>query len=261
MADGSAGGWCPATSSRPTRGPASSTWLRPSARSTARSAGTTNCPPSIRWAPTVGSPRRCPGWRASPSATPTRPSTTAWRRPASWSGAIPICIPYPHCWRCSTPLIYWGKPSWYIKTSERKADLVAQNQTIGWHPEHIRDGRMGEWLANNVDWALSRDRYWGTPLPVWRCDEGHVRCIGSRAELSALSGTDVSGVDPHRPAIDEVVFPCPGLRRRTRGGTHAAGGAGHRRLVRLRIDAHRPVGVPGQARVRRLARVPGRLHL
>jgi isoleucyl-tRNA synthetase len=121
----------------------------------------------------------------------------------------PYLHPYPHCWRCSTPLIYWGKPSWYIKTSERKADLVAQNQTIGWHPEHIRDGRMGEWLANNVDWALSRDRYWGTPLPVWRCDEGHVRCVGSRAELSDLSGTDVSAVDPHRPTIDEVVFPCP----------------------------------------------------
>ena len=121
----------------------------------------------------------------------------------------PYVHPYPHCWRCSTPLIYWGKPSWYIRTSDRKADLVAQNQTIGWHPEHIRDGRMGEWLANNVDWALSRDRFWGTPLPVWRCDEGHTRCIGSLAELSALCGTDVSGVDPHRPAIDEVTFPCP----------------------------------------------------
>jgi len=116
---------------------------------------------------------------------------------------------YPHCWRCGTPLIYWGKPSWYIRTSERKAELVAENQTIGWHPEHIRDGRMGEWLANNVDWALSRDRYWGTPLPVWRCGEGHVRCVGSLAELSELAGRDVRDVDPHRPAIDEVAFPCP----------------------------------------------------
>ncbi|HEY4928054.1 MAG TPA: isoleucine--tRNA ligase [Acidimicrobiales bacterium] len=121
----------------------------------------------------------------------------------------PYLHPYPHCWRCSTPLIYWGKPSWYIRTSDRKADLVAQNETIGWHPEHIRDGRMGEWLANNVDWALSRDRYWGTPLPVWRCDEGHVRCVGSRSELSELSGADLSDVDPHRPTIDDVVFPCP----------------------------------------------------
>ena len=121
----------------------------------------------------------------------------------------PYVHPYPHCWRCSTPLIYWGKPSWYIRTSDRKADLVGQNQTIGWHPEHIRDGRMGEWLSNNIDWALSRDRFWGTPLPVWRCDEGHTVCVGSLAELGALAGTDVSGVDPHRPAIDEVTVPCP----------------------------------------------------
>jgi len=120
----------------------------------------------------------------------------------------PYLHSYPHCWRCGTALIYWGKPSWYVRTSERKAELVAQNQTIGWHPEHIRDGRMGEWLANNVDWALSRDRYWGTPLPIWRCDEGHVRCVGSLAELSELAGRDVSGVDPHRPAIDEVTIPC-----------------------------------------------------
>ncbi len=121
----------------------------------------------------------------------------------------PYVHPYPHCWRCDTALIYWGKPSWYVRTSDRKADLVAENRTIGWHPEHIRDGRMGEWLANNVDWALSRDRFWGTPLPIWRCDDGHVRCVGSLAELSALAGTDLSGVDPHRPDIDEVVLPCP----------------------------------------------------
>jgi isoleucyl-tRNA synthetase len=121
----------------------------------------------------------------------------------------PYAHSYPHCWRCGTALVYWGKPSWYIRTSERKAELVAENQTIGWHPEHIRDGRMGEWLTNNVDWALSRDRYWGTPLPIWRCADGHLRCIGSLAELSELVGADVSGVDPHRPEIDAVTFPCP----------------------------------------------------
>jgi isoleucyl-tRNA synthetase len=121
----------------------------------------------------------------------------------------PYRHPYPHCWRCGTALIYWGKPSWYVRTSERKTEMVDENQTIGWHPEHIRDGRMGEWLANNVDWALSRDRFWGTPLPVWRCAEGHVQCVGSLAELSELAGHDVSGVDPHRPDIDAVTVPCP----------------------------------------------------
>jgi isoleucyl-tRNA synthetase len=115
---------------------------------------------------------------------------------------------YPHCWRCRTPLIYWGKPSWYIATSTRKDDLLAANATVDWHPAHIRDGRFGEWLANNVDWALSRDRYWGTPLPIWRCGRGHVRCVGSLAELSTLSGRDVTGIDPHRPTIDEVTFAC-----------------------------------------------------
>ena len=151
----------------------------------------------------------------------------------------PYIHPYPHCWRCDTPLIYWGKPSWYVRTSARKAELVAQNQTIGWHPEHIRDGRMGEWLANNVDWALSRDRYWGTPLPVWRCGEGHVRCVGSLAELSELAGRDVTGVDPHRPAIDAVTFACPDCVAPAphRGGTAGETGDTEMRRVEPVIDA------------------------
>jgi isoleucyl-tRNA synthetase len=121
----------------------------------------------------------------------------------------PYVHSYPHCWRCRTPLIYWGKPSWYIATSTRKDDLLAQNATIDWHPGHIRDGRFGEWLANNVDWALSRDRYWGTPLPIWRCGRNHLHCVASLAELSELCGRDVTGIDPHRPVIDDVVFDCP----------------------------------------------------
>jgi isoleucyl-tRNA synthetase len=114
----------------------------------------------------------------------------------------------PHCWRCGTVLIYWGKPSWYIATSTFKDQMLAENATIDWHPNHIRDGRFGEWLANNVDWALSRDRYWGTPLPIWRCEENHLTCVGSLAELSSLTGRDLSGLDPHRPSIDEIVVPC-----------------------------------------------------
>jgi isoleucyl-tRNA synthetase len=121
---------------------------------------------------------------------------------------FPYVHSYPHCWRCRTPLIYWGKPSWYIATSTRKDDLLAANETVDWHPGHIKEGRFGEWLANNVDWALSRDRYWGTPLPIWRCGRGHLRCVGSLAELSDLCGRDVTGIDPHRPTIDDVTFTC-----------------------------------------------------
>jgi isoleucyl-tRNA synthetase len=115
----------------------------------------------------------------------------------------------PHCWRCGTVLIYWGKPSWYIATSKVAPRMIEENSHVDWHPAHIREGRFGEWLANNVDWALSRDRFWGTPLPIWRCGSGHLTCVGSRAELSELSGDDIGSIDPHRPAIDEVTFACP----------------------------------------------------
>jgi isoleucyl-tRNA synthetase len=114
---------------------------------------------------------------------------------------------YPHCWRCGTPLLYYAKPSWYIATSQIRDQLLASNEAINWHPEHIKHGRMGDWLANNVDWALSRERYWGTPLPVWRCDADHMHVIGSFSELEERSGVRLE--DPHRPYVDEVRFPCP----------------------------------------------------
>ncbi len=116
---------------------------------------------------------------------------------------------YPHCWRCDTPLMYYALPSWYIRTTAIRDRLLEENARTDWHPPGIRTGRYGDWLENNVDWALSRNRYWGTPLPIWRCPAGHLTCVGSRAELGALAGTDLSELDPHRPYVDEVTFGCP----------------------------------------------------
>ena len=117
---------------------------------------------------------------------------------------------YPHCWRCDTPLIYYARESWYIRETAVRDDLIRNNNTVNWIPESIGTGRFGNWLENIQDWAISRNRYWGTPLNIWECSCGHQECIGSRQELADKAGNpDAAKVELHRPYIDEVTYPCP----------------------------------------------------
>ena len=121
---------------------------------------------------------------------------------------------YPFCWRCDTPLLYYAKTSWYIRTTAAKERLISGNREINWYPDYIKEGRFGEWLANNVDWAISRERYWGTPIPIWQCGscmEEH--CIGSVAELKQMAIPEhkalVDDLDLHRPYVDQIIGECP----------------------------------------------------
>ncbi|MGZ4535501.1 MAG: isoleucine--tRNA ligase [Nocardioidaceae bacterium] len=147
---------------------------------------------------------------------------------------VPYEHSYPHCWRCHTPLMYYAQPSWYVRTTQVKDALLRENEKTTWYPETIKWGRYGDWLNNNIDWALSRSRYWGTPLPIWRCADGHQTCVGSLAELSDLTGSDQSGLDPHRPYVDEVSFACP---HRPEGGSSSSPCGAEARRVPEVIDA------------------------
>jgi isoleucyl-tRNA synthetase len=142
------------------------------------------------------------------------------KRDGRWHLTEPYTHTYPHCWRCSSPLIYYARDSWFVRTSAVKDRMLELNREVDWHPPEVGAGRFGEWLENNVDWALSRDRYWGTPLPVWVCegDPTHVEVIGSYAELAERWGRPLpEGFDPHKPFIDEYTWACRcgGLMRRT----------------------------------------------
>jgi isoleucyl-tRNA synthetase len=149
------------------------------------------------------------------------------RRGVLWKSGR-IMHSYPHCWRCDTPLLYYARTSWFVRTTAYRDSMLARNAGVDWHPPEVGEGRFGEWLKNNIDWAISRDRYWGTPLPVWVCDadDAHIDVIGSYAALAVQVGRPLpNDFDPHKPHVDSYTWRC------TRAGC-----AGHMRRVSEVID-------------------------
>jgi len=141
------------------------------------------------------------------------------RRGVLWKSSL-FEHAYPHCWRCETPLLYYARTSWFVRTTDFKDAMLVRNSRVDWHPPEMGTGRFGEWLTNNIDWAVSRDRYWGTPLPIWVCDsdDSHAEAIGGYAELAEKSGvTPPEGFDPHKPFIDTYTWKCEcgGTKKRT----------------------------------------------
>ena len=204
-------------------------------------------------APTTSASART---RGAGSRTPTPTSSRTCARRGRLLRAETLLHAYPHCWRCGTPLLYYAKPSWYIRTTALRDRLLAANETVNWYPPHIKHGRFGKWLENNVDWAISRERYWGTPLPVWRCEAGHADCLGSLAELErALRRASCD--DLHRP-----------VRRRASHGPCAECGGEMRRVPEV-IDVWFDSGsmpfaqchAPFENQERFERDVPGGLHL